>query len=292
MVVVGHAGLATVRTGAGEQTSSGGSGFAVAASAAALIGSRVGLVAQVGEDFDLAPLRRLGVNLDGVLQLSGASARLHIEQFADGTRTFSADLGVATNVRLDSFPPSYLDARYVHLGTAPPEQQLIWQKFLHGCDCRAQISADMFEHYVTTKLEASREVCDNADLIFMNEAEHDGLYGHGCAAIKAPLVLKRGPDGASILVDDLPHDVRAPSADVVDPTGGGEILAGVFLALRAEGLADIDALHYAARAAASCVEDFGVLGPHLTATLGDIRDEVSRLKKARPSATATRAFSA
>jgi sugar/nucleoside kinase (ribokinase family) len=291
MVVVGHAGLATVQTRAGEQASPGGSGFAVAASAAALIGGRVGLVAQVGEDFDLTPLRQLGVNLDGVLQLPGTSARLRIEQFDDGSRTFSADLGVATSVRLDSFPHSYLDARYVHLGTAPPEQQLIWQGFLQGCDCQAQVSADMFEHYVATKPEASREVCDNADLIFMNEAEHDGLYGHGHSAIKAPLVLKRGPDGASILVDDLPRDVRAPTAEVVDPTGGGEILAGVFLALCIEGLESIDALHYAARAAASCVEDFGVLGPHLAATLRGIRNEVSRLK-ARPSSKASRAVSA
>jgi sugar/nucleoside kinase (ribokinase family) len=283
MVVVGHAGWSTVQIPGTEHTSAGGSGFAVAASAAALIGSRVGLVAQIGEDFDLTPLRRLGVNLDGVVRLPGASAKLHIKQFDDGTRAFSADLGVAAHVRRDSFPPAYLEARYVHLGTAPPEQQLTWLQYLYDHGCSAQVSADMFEHYVATKRVASREVCDNASLIFMNEAEHQGLYGEGHdTTVKAPLVLKRGPAGASIIRDGLPHGVRAPAAEVVDPTGGGEILAGVFLALCAEGLADIDALHYAARAAASCVEDFGVQGPHLTATLRDIRDEVSRLK-ARPS---------
>jgi fructokinase len=279
MVVVGHVGLATVQTAAGEQTSLGGSGFAVAASAAALIGDRVGLVAQVGQDLDLTPLQRLGINLDGVVRLPGPSARLRIRQFDDGTRAFSADLGVAAHVRRDSFPPAYLDARYIHLGTAPPEQQLTWLRYLHDHDWSAQISADMFEHYVATKRAASLEVCDNASLIFMNEAEHEGLYGEGHdVTVKAPLVLKRGPAGASIIRDGLPRDVRAPAAEVVDPTGGGEILAGVFLALCTERLADIDALRYAARAAASGVEEFGVHGPHLSATLRDIRDEVSRLK--------------
>jgi sugar/nucleoside kinase (ribokinase family) len=272
LVVVGHVGWSTVQTPGAEHTSAGGSGFAVAASAGALIGGRVGLVAQVGDDFDLTPLQRLGINLDGVVRVSGPSAKLRIKQFGYGTRAFSADLGVATYVRRDSFPPGYLGATYIHLGTAPPEQQLTWLQFLHEHGCSAQISADMFEYYVATKRAASREVCDNASLIFMNEAEHRGLYGEGHdVTVKAPLVLKRGSAGASIIRDGLPHGVRAPAAEVVDPTGGGEILAGVFLALCAEGLADIDALQYAARAAASCVEDFGVHGPHLAAALRDIR---------------------
>jgi sugar/nucleoside kinase (ribokinase family) len=275
IVVVGHAGLATVQTPDKRRTSPGGSGYAVASSAAALIGSRVGLVAQVGRDFDLAPLRHLGVNLDGVLELPGRSARLRIDEFLDGSRCFSCELGVAATVRLESFPSAYLDATYVHLGTAPPEQQLTWLRFLHDRGCTAQISADMFEHYVANDPETSREVCDNANLILMNEAEYDGLYGDGHGPVpKAPLILKRGSAGASLLADGLTHDVRAAEAHVVDPTGGGEILAGVFLALRADGLSQIPALEYAVRAAASCVEEFGVRGSRLIAALADIRSEV------------------
>jgi sugar/nucleoside kinase (ribokinase family) len=61
---------------------------------------------------------------------------------------------------------------------------------------------------------------------------------------------------------------------VVDPTGGGEVLAGVFLALRADGLPERTALKYAVRASACCVEDYGVTGSHLTAELDAIRHEV------------------
>jgi sugar/nucleoside kinase (ribokinase family) len=275
LVVIGHVGLSTVRTAEGEQTSPGGSGYAVAASAAGLIGGLVGLVAQVGQDFELSPLRRLGANLNGVARLPGASARLRIDQFADGTRSFSSDLGVAAIVRLDSFPPAYLGAARIHLGTAPPEQQLTWLTYLRGEGCRALISADMFEHYVTNSPDASREVCRRADLIFMNEAEYAGLYGLSRQQVlKAPLVLKRGPAGASFVVNGLGEDVRAPEADVVDPTGGGEILAGVFLALCTAGLPEVPALKTAVQLAAICVKEFGVLGPQLIAALEDLRSEL------------------
>jgi len=272
LIVIGHVGVSVVRTRTGRWESPGGSGYAVAASAAALIGSRVGLVAQVGLDFDLAPLRRLNVNLEGVTRLRGATARLCIDQFDDGSRTFSADLGVAAAAQMDAFPSSYLNASYIHLGTAPPKQQLEWLRFLRDRLCSAQISADMFEHYVATDPVTCREVCNHADLVFLNQQEYDGLYGS--AETKPPRILKGGSEGASLLADGLVHHVAAQQTQVVDPTGGGEILAGVFLALRADGRSECDALEYAVRAATSCVEDHGVTGPQLAAELEAIRRKV------------------
>ena len=90
LVVVGHVGTSIVHAGAVSWTSAGGSGYAVAASAGTLIGDRVGLVAAVGKDFDLAPLRSRRVDLDGVTKLPGPSAKLWIREFDDGTRSFSA----------------------------------------------------------------------------------------------------------------------------------------------------------------------------------------------------------
>ena len=275
LVVIGHVGVSIVHAGIDSWTYAGGSGYAVATSAAALIGRRVGLVAQVGKDFDLASLRRRPVDLTGVAELPGTSAKLRIREFDDGTRSFSAELGVADTVRPETFPPHYLDARLIHLGTAPPDQQLAWLDYLRGRS-DAQISADMFEHYVSTYPCASREVCDHVDLIFMNQAEYDGLYGDAQLPVpKAPLIVKRGSAAARLLVDGHPQEMEAAETKVVDPTGGGEILAGVFLALRAEGQPERTALKYAVRAAASCVADFGVTGPHLTAELQAIRREVA-----------------
>ena len=274
LVVVGHVGTSIVHAGAISWTSAGGSGYAVAATAGALIGGRAGLVAAVGKDYDLAPLRNRQVDLDGVTELPGPSAKLRVREFNDGSRSFSAELGVAAAVQTETWPARYLDADYIHLGTAPPEQQLTWLEYLHERRCRAHISADMFEHYVATYPTASREVCDSVDLIFMNQAEYDGLYGDAQLPVpKAPLIVKRGPSGARLIVDGHPQEVEAPVAQFVDPTGGGEVLAAVFLALRADGLPERRALRYAVRAAAACVADYGVTGSHLTAELEVIRAE-------------------
>jgi sugar/nucleoside kinase (ribokinase family) len=275
LVVIGHVGTSIVHAGTVSWTYPGGSGYAVAVSAGALIGRRAGLVAAVGPDADLAPLRQLQVDLDGVTELPGSSPRLRVREFGDGSRSFSAELGVAATVCTASFPARYLDAAHIHLGTAPPDQQLAWLEYLRESGYRAQISADMFEHYVATYPTASREVCDSVDLIFMNQVEYDRLYGDAQLPVpKAPLVVKRGPAGARLLVDGHPQEMEAPAPRVVDPTGGGEVLAGVFLALRADGLPERVALKYAVRASASCVEDYGVTGSHLTAELDAIRREV------------------
>src|SRR6266513_753577 len=272
LVVVGHVGTSIVHAGIVSWTSAGGSGYAAAASAGTLIGCRAGLVAAVGKDFDLAPLRNRRVDLDGITELPGPSAKLRVREFDDGSRSFSAELGVAAAVRTGTFPARYLDADYIHLGTAPPDQQLTWLEYLHERGCRAHVSADMFEHYVATFPTASREVCDSVDLIFMNQAEYDGLYGDAQLPVpKAPLIVKRGPSGARLIVDGHPQEVEAPVAQLTDPTGGGEVLAGVFLALRADGLPERRALRYAVRAAAACVADYGVTGSHLTAELEVIR---------------------
>jgi len=274
LVVIGHVGTSIVQAASMSWTCAGGSGYAVTASAGALIGGRVGLVAAVGTDADLAPLRHRRVDLDGVTELPGPSAKFRIREFDDGTRSFSAELGVATAVQTGTFPARYLDADYIHLGTAPPDQQLTWLEYLHERGCRAHISADMFEDYVATYPTTSREVCDSVDLIFMNQAEYDGLYGDAQLPVpKAPLIVKRGPFGARLIVDGHPQEVEAPVAQLVDPTGGGEVLAGVFLALRADGLPERRALRYAVRAASSCVADYGVTGSHLIAELEAIRNE-------------------
>src|SRR6202161_770489 len=115
LVLMGHVGFATDRTANGSATYTGGSGFAAAFAAAALLDG-AGLVAQVGEDLDLGILRLLPIDLAGVAVLPGASAKFFIDQSRGGGLSFSSDLGVAAEPSPDLFPASYLDARYVHLG--------------------------------------------------------------------------------------------------------------------------------------------------------------------------------
>ena len=274
LVLVGHVGWATNENAHGTGASLGGSGYAAAYAASTLLAGRIGLAAQIGQDLNLRGLRGLGLDLDGLAVLPGPSARFHIRRLGQENRVFQSELGVAATPRFGTFPEPYFRARHVHLGTMPPDQQLAWLRFLRDHGFRAPISVDTFEHFVKTKPAASRETCDLADLIFINEAEYHGLYRDN-EMPKAPTILKHGPRGADYITDGMTHVASAiPAVQVVDDTGAGEILAGVYLALRAHGLAEDQALGYAVRAASSSVTEFGVDGPHLTRELTAIGDEL------------------
>lgn len=272
LILIGHVGSATDRTANGAVTYTGGSGFATAFAAGAVLG-RVGLVAQVGEDFDLGILRLLSIDMEGVTVLPGASATFVIEQPRDGRLSFRSDLGVAAEPRVDLFPESYFRARFVHLGTAPPQQQLAWLKFLRDKGCRAQVSADMFEPFVAAEPDTCRRICDRADLIFLNETECRGLYGAQQYPSR-PMILKLGRAGVEFRAEGIRHRIPAPPVDEVDPIGAGEILAGSFLALRALGLPEDRALIYSVAAASRSVTEFGVAGPGVTAELRRVREEL------------------
>ncbi len=282
LVLIGHVGFAINRTANGTKTSLGGAGYATAVAASALLMDGVGLVAQVGHDFDLAALSRLNLDMAGISVLPGASAWFYIHQFGDGTRSFMSELGVATTPRVDLFPAAYFRAKYIHLGTAPAGQQLAWLRFLRDKGCTSQISVDMFEHFVSTEPNSCRKASDLADLIFLNQVEYNGLYYEDYYP-KAPIILKYGSDGADFIVDGISHHVSAPAVREVDPIGAGEVLAGAFLALRAWGLQEIEALNYAVSAAASSVTESGVDGPELAKGLALIQRQLpSRTDRSRP----------
>lgn len=274
LVLIGHVGWATNETTCGTRVSLGGSGYAAAFAASLILPGRVGLVAQVGPDLAAEGLPRLDADRAGLAVLPGESAAFHITERADRTRSFSSSLGVAACPRFGTFPAAYFQAKHVHLGTMPPAQQLAWLAFLRDRGLRAPISVDTFEHFVTTEPAASRETCDLADLIFINEAEYAGLYRDN-ESPKAPTILKHGPRGADFISDGITHFASAtPAAHVVDGTGAGEILAGVYLALRTGGLTEGQALDQAVRAATSSVTEFGVDGPQLTRELTRIAGTV------------------
>jgi len=286
LVLIGHAGFATDQTACGSVTSIGGSGFAAAFAAAALLDG-VGLVAQVGEDFDLSVLQHLRIDMEGVVVRPGASARFRIGQSDDGSLSFDSDLGVAAEPSFDMFPASYLRARYVHLGSAPPSQQLAWLEFLSAKGCQAQVSVDMFEPFVAAEPEACREACARADFIFLNQTEYQGLYGSRPHP-PVPVIRKHGPGGAEYLAEDITFRIPAPPADEVDSIGAGEILAGVFLALRIRGMDEEQALSCAIVVAAESVTEFGVAGPRVTDELERVRAKLRPTPRSPPGLPRTR----
>jgi sugar/nucleoside kinase (ribokinase family) len=301
LVIVGHLGPHTDSTPAGVQTSLGGSGYGVAMGATVGTPGTIGLVAQVGHDLDLPSHRLQGIDLEGVRVYQGASARFRIRQLPNDKRHFRSDLGVADPVDVGSFPDAYVDAAWIHLGTAPPVHQLLWLEHLRQRSPRSLISVEMFEHFVERERKAARRVCDLADFIFMTAEEHAGLYDEGMPAV--PAIIKHGAMGADLCFPgEAPHHVAAVPVHPVDTTGAGQVFCGVFLALAARGiarsirdqsrrrrwrwlprpssplehigqggLAAVPALQFAVWAGTAAVKDFGVDHSHVTRALAEIR---------------------
>jgi len=67
---------------------------------------------------------------------------------------------------------------------------------------------------------------------------------------KQMLVKKKGAKGAELHNKGKRHSIRAPTVKiVVDPTGAGDVLAGVFLALMSHGKPPKEALEQPAKTA-------------------------------------------
>ena len=88
IVFVGHLAWNRDRTPHGDHTAVGGSALYCALGTCVGDPHRVGVVAPIGRDFDVAPLRRLGVDCTGVRVFDGRTPRFVITQRPDGGRDF------------------------------------------------------------------------------------------------------------------------------------------------------------------------------------------------------------
>lgn len=269
VVIAGHFGFAEDHTPEGCAVNLGGSGYACGVGATAGRPDRVGVVAYIGEDFDVDALKHLGVDCTGAVVVPGRAPHLTITQHSPTDRSFKSDLGVAATPAVGAFPNEYATTRHLHIGTMPPHEQRAWLELAHTLD-HCTTSVDMFEPTAMESPEECRDLCYSADLTFMNEQECRLLFtGHPLPS--GDIVLKKGPGGAAIRSRGAWTHVPAAPRRAVDSTGAGELLAGAFLSLRAMGLTVDVALRYAVRAASAKVVEFGVDGENLHRALAQIR---------------------
>jgi ribokinase len=274
LVIVGHFGFAEDHTPFGNATSLGGSGYACAVGAGAGDSSRVGVVASIGDDFDVAALGKLGVDLRGATPAQGRSPRLTITQHGTDDRSFRSELGVAAAPSDATFPDVYTRARHVHIATMPLHQQAYWLELVRRRS-RCRISVDTFEQTALDSADGLRALCYSADTVFMNKKEHDLLFSEHPVP-RGELVIKHGAQGAELQFGGRRERIPAPPSLAVDTTGAGEVLAGAFLSLRALNLSVPRALRYAVELASAKVTEFGVDGENLGRALRRVRSEVGQ----------------
>ncbi len=112
----------------------------------------------------------------------------------------------------------------------------------------ARVAVDLSSAALVSRFgaEAFSDLCSalRPSAVFATDAEwvtSPGTFGAGGDAV---LVLKRGAQGASFVIDGIPDDRVPPSGPVVDVTGAGDALAAGFL---------VGGVDLAMQAAARCV---------------------------------------
>lgn len=276
LILIGHFGFTEQDTPFGSATTVGGSGYSCSLGATVGCVDRTGVVAHIGEDFDVKLLEELGVDLRGAVAVPGSAPRLKITEYSATDRSYSGSLGVASWAATDVFPVEYEGTGHAHLATMPPEEQEIWINFLRS-HSRCTISVDMFEVWAHEVPDLCRRLCYLADFAFMNEQEHRLLFSD-YPLPPGGVVIKKGAGGACLNIDGQWIHVDAPLSRPVDTTGAGEILAGSFLALRALGLGVEACLTYAVRLASAKVSEFGSNAASLKPVISGIRSDVLRMK--------------
>lgn len=259
VAVIGDLAFDTKKKGNTTVTSIGGGAYGCCVGASKFTDG-VGVVSQVGNDFDLSILRRRGIDTSGIkTDLIKKTTHFQLTVNENGEREVVTVADFVDNVDTGIFPKSYFSSLFIHLSTSHPEKNLTWIGFLNSERRNTTvISTDVFELYARLFPQATLKLLSSVDLIFINEEEQKILSQFGEVSNKTAYILKRGEKGASYVERERIIDIPAPVVNVVDTTGAGDILAGAFLALRSQGVNIVTALEKAVNLASYSVTEYGL----------------------------------
>ena len=223
----------------------------------ASIFTTVGVAAKVGRDYDINKLKKYNLDLAGVKVVNGKTTMFkQVFTSKDGQlRDFSEFVNPNTVLKPEDIPNNYLNAKYIHICTNYPEAQYELVKYLKK-NSHAILSIDTLEDYYYDEkmFDIIKQSFDLVDIAFIDK-EFKKLFD--CKAkIK---IIKLGKGGCKYISSDKVFSVQAPYCDfVVDKTGAGDCVTGVFCALKSIGVDDEEALQTAVNIATESIKDYGM----------------------------------
>lgn len=260
----------------------------------------VGVVTRRGDDFPrdgLGGLERLGIQLDGVVEVPGPTIRNWVIYETDGRRhwVYRTPPGRHAEIAVhpEDIPFSWLSAQpapVVHVAAMPIDAAEAIVDAVRAAVPNAVITLDTHEDYVADYRAQLLSLAGRVDVFLPSREELADLVGYDdpsralaelAVETAAPTVLiKMGPDGAIVWSrsDSSVTHVSAVTATVVDVTGAGDAFCGGFAAGLALGLQPVEAARRGAISAAFAVEGFSSL------RLMEITPEVAaaRLRQSPP----------
>jgi sugar/nucleoside kinase (ribokinase family) len=271
VVVVGPLAFDDVRAPAGTRAGLLGGSGAYAGIAAAKHGP-VALVSISGSDLDdetLEPVRRAGVDLEGLQRVAGRTLRW-TGSYSDGltaSEVRNADLGVVDQWD-PVIPAAARDARHVLLANTDPAIQARALEQLRP----DVVLLDTMDQWIRERRRAFEEMVVRATIVSLNERELAQLTGQRDLVAAGRLLVGRGPraviakrgaGGATLITREAAYGLPAYPITPIDPTGAGDALAGAFIGRLAQSGRDDDAglrdaLAAGMAAASFAVASFGV----------------------------------
>lgn len=224
---------------------------------AALFSKKIGIVSRVGEDYPLNNLEKLGIDLTGVRVVpSGKTTRFYHKYLSeDGQeRSFRAEMNVGGEIIAGDIPLQYLKSKYIHVATNLPSKQIEFIKYIREKHSKAIITIDTIEQYIDQFRDEVLKAFQMVDLVFIDKKEKSfirDLEGKD-------MVIKKGGQGADYVHSGQIISSLAPKARVVDKTGAGDVLAGVFLTLMARGNNPQYSLDCAVKIASKSITKHGI----------------------------------
>lgn len=215
---------------------------------------RVGMVGKIGNDFNISELYGYNIDLSGITKLDIPSTRFYtVWNTIDGQdRTITGEVQKEMEVGVEDIPEKFLGAKHFHLTTANPVKQLEIIKFLRK-NTNATISADTIDDFSNNP--KCKEVFDNIDIAFIDK-EYTKLLDCN-ARIK---IIKYGKKGCLYYSKDKVFPIHSHLVEnVVDKTGAGDCLNGIFLNLIVNGEKEETALRIAVDMATESIKRQGIM---------------------------------
>jgi sugar/nucleoside kinase (ribokinase family) len=200
----------------------------------------VGMVATVGNDFELekiAFLKDRNVDMEGIKVDQGKTFRWEGKYGYDLNQaiTLKTELNVIETFK-PHVPPEYRESEFVFLANIDPDLQL---HVIEQIGDPVVLALDTMNFWIENKLAGLMKVIQKVDMLVINEAElreiskeHNLVKGARRIIDQGPscVVVKRGEYGVLMLSRDEVFLAPAyPLEDVFDPTGAGDTFAGGFM---------------------------------------------------------------
>jgi hypothetical protein len=214
-------------TPSGERALGGTAAFS--GSMAHALGMRVGIVAALGPEVDLSPLEGISV----VSQLSPVSTTYENRYTPSGRVQYLRQR--ADRLRFESVPARWLTAPLVHLGPLVDDFDpaviahfpaafigITAQGWLRRWDESGRVS--------WANWPQARQVLPQVDaaVLSIEDVDGDWAYLEKWASWARVLVVTQAERGATVYAHSEKRQLPAPSVQVVDPTGAGDLFAGAF----------------------------------------------------------------